>query len=170
MKKIISMILNNQTLKNKSHLLIFLGLFLLGAIGMTIDYLKKPELNENKKNTSEDGPDTVIPKGYVLVPIELSNAESISSIISEFAIVDLYATANGKSQQGKRVAQHLRLLRAPLNPRAFAVLVPDAEAQSIVGTGNPLVAVVQNRNQKGMGYLEKKNKLTSHVEYYSGQK
>jgi len=125
-----------------------------------------------------DSPDTVIPKGFVLVPIELQNAESLAAMVDQYAIVDLYSVprtneeARAKTTQGPghRVGYHLRLLRAPANPKTFAVLVPEAQAPGVVAMAGALFAVIQNPNQNGTGGLDKTQKISGRVNYYSGSK
>lgn len=124
--------------------------------------------NSKMENTAvtQESPDTIIPKGYVLVPIELANSEALASMIDEFAIVDLYTVAIPGEKHGSRVGQKLRLIRAPLNPKTFAVLVPEADATKVVSSPGPVIAVIQNKNQKGLGSLEKKAQQ-NHIQYYN---
>jgi hypothetical protein len=139
------------------------------ALGLGILLFEYGSLKNSKienTQTIQESPDTIIPKGYVLVPIELANSEALGSMIDEFAIVDLYAVAMPGEKHGSRVGQKLRLIRAPLNPKTFAVLVPEAEATKIVSSPGPVVAVIQNKNQKGLGSLEKKTKQ-NHIQYYN---
>ena len=73
-----------------------------------------------KNSSPEEHPesaDTYIPAGFVLVPIELQNSESLSSLIGSYAVVDLFVGGPGAKHQ--RVVQRLKLLRAPLNPQQF---------------------------------------------------
>jgi hypothetical protein len=154
---------------HKSHWILVLGFFLFALIGLFQHWNEKSS-KPPPITASPESPDTIIPKGFVLVPIELANADSLASLIGDFAIVDLYRNSVHGSGPGTRVGHQLRLLRAPLNPKTFAVLVPDTEARSIVGSGGPLLAVLQNNRQRGMGSMEVPSKKTSRVEYYSVDK
>jgi len=155
--------------KEKSHLFMLVGLLILGLAGLCTEFISSGKtINPPAINSENLSPDTIIPKGFVLVPIELANAEALSSMIDDFAIVDLYTSPLPGKTKGIRVGHLLRLIRAPLNPKTLAVLVPDDEAQSIVNVTTPLVAVVQNRKLNGMGNLDKKVSKVSRTQYYSG--
>ncbi len=151
----------------KSQIFSVIGLivFLLASFFNT-----RTQPSEEKKQSGpvNESPDTIIPKGFVLVPIELKNAESLSALIENFAIVDLYIASLSSKAKGQKVGHHLRLLRAPLNPNTFAVLVPDGEASRLINGNGPLFAVIQNRDQSGHGSMEKNQKKLSHVQYYIG--
>jgi hypothetical protein len=145
-------------------LIAFCGLFIFACVTEIISKPTQPE------NMHFDSVDTVIPAGFVLVPIDLQNAESMSSIIGDFAIVDLYTISQGKNNQGQKVGQRLRLLRAPLNRNLFAVLVPENETGHILDHPGPFFAVIQNKDQKGMGTVNKTAKKENRIEYYKGRK
>lgn len=87
--------------------------------------------------------DTVIPSGFVLIPIEISNLEALDSLIGRYAIVDLFSAPN-LSQRSKKVADNVRLLRAPLNPSQFAVLIADSESELFFANDGPYRVVIQN--------------------------
>ncbi len=99
--------------------------------------------------------DTMIPKGYVLIPVELANADSMAALMDQYGVVDLYsgsATARGS----RKIATKVKILRAPLNPNQYAVLVPDQLSNLIMSTPGPFWAVVQNRETKQDENAEKK--------------
>ena len=132
---------------------------------------------QNPDSEMIDSPDTVIPKGFVLVPLDLQNADSLGSMMDQFAIVDLYmGSAPGAHESSfgarlgssRKVGSHLRLIRAPLNPKTFAVLVPEAQAPHLVSASGSLFAVIQNSKLKGQGQLEQTPIHENHVKYYSG--
>jgi hypothetical protein len=158
-------------IKEKKHqlpLVLFIGLGILSFIFDFGIFSSKNEAQKNlKENSQYEAPDTIIPKGYVLVPIDLANSEALGAIIDQFAIVDLYTSSLPGEKGGMRVGQKLRLIRAPLNPKTFAVLVPESEASKVVGAAGPVVAVLQNKNQNGLGSIDEKNKKKSNVQYYN---
>lgn len=93
---------------------------------------------------------TYIPDGFVLVPIEVANADSLDSILGKFGVVDLYVGAQDElKSRPRKLATRVKILRAPLNPSHFAVLVPDSESQKIVAVSGALTVVVQNPNKSG---------------------
>jgi hypothetical protein len=106
--------------------------------------------------------DTYIPEGFVLVPIEIQNAESLGSLIGAYAVVDLF-----RGPHSQRVGRRLRLLRAPLNPDQFAVLVSEGEVSALMAIPGPYWAVIQNPQQsKGAEIADSKRK--SRIEYFEG--
>lgn len=153
--------------QKRPHLMFIIGLIAFVVFSIISNH-QHNTATPTPSSPSSESPDTLIPKGFVLVPVELRNADSLSALIDNFAIVDLYVASNSGQGHGQRVGHRLRLLRAPLNPNTFAVLVPDSEANSIVNGSGPLIAVIQNRNQIGNGDLEKSEKKKNHVQYYIG--
>ncbi|PWU16303.1 MAG: hypothetical protein C5B49_10660 [Bdellovibrio sp.] len=112
-------------------------------------------------------PDTMIPLGFVLVPIELENQQSLESMIGSHAVVNLYKGYQIGGQKGVLIGRHLRLLRAPLNPQQFAVLVPESEVPSFVAPGAKFYAVVQNRSSQDTTEVMQSKKKS--VEYFQGE-
>lgn len=110
--------------------------------------------------------DTFIPKGYVLVPIELANFESVSALVDQFGVIDLYAGAPQMAGSIK-IASRVKMLRAPLNPQLFAVLVPEKDSSSIMKRPGPFWAVVQNR-QSYQDKTDTPSKASVQIEYYKG--
>ena len=101
----------------------------------------------SKKTAEPTAPiqaDTIIPAGHVLMPIQLINIESIKGLIVQFGVIDLYV-AGTPSSSGKKLASRIKILRAPLNPNEFAVLVPEALAETIMKANGYFTGVVQNR-------------------------
>jgi hypothetical protein len=92
---------------------------------------------------------TYIPEGFVLVPIEVANFESLDSILGKFGVVDLFVASEDSRGRPRKIAERVKILRAPLNPDHFAVLVPDNESQKIVAYSGALTVVVQNPKRAG---------------------
>lgn len=109
--------------------------------------------------------DTYIPAGYVLVPIELQNADALSSLVGSFALVDLFTGSPG--QRNQRVGKKLKLLRAPLNPQQFAVLVPEQDVSQLLSSAGSYWAVLQNPNEKAATSITKKS--PHRIEYFEGE-
>ncbi len=142
---------------------------LLVAITVMLLIILVVETQSQKTTTGEDHPesaDTFIPPGFVLVPIELQNSESLSSLIGSYAVVDLFV--GGPNAKHQRVGQRLKLLRAPLNPQQFAVLVPENQVNSLLSVVGPYWAVIQNPSEKKTGQISEKKK--SKVEYFQGDR
>lgn len=108
--------------------------------------------------------DTLIPKGFVLIPVELANADSVSALMDQFGVVDLF-TGTLSARGNKKIASKVKILRAPLNPNQFAVLVPDGLSQTIMNASGPFWAIVQNREAQQETIKEKVNH-TVRIEYH----
>lgn len=114
--------------------------------------------------------DTLIPKGYVLVPIELSNIDAIAGLIDHYGVVDIYLGKTLNSQS-KKILQKVKILRAPLNPNSYAILLPDDLSKNFLNFQGPFVAVVQNRNTISEDHAVVKatpNVKTIKIEYNGG--
>ncbi len=104
----------------------------------------------NAKNKESPAPpentpvfaDTLIPRGQVLVPIELANIAALSGLIDQYGIIDLYG---GTETNSTLIASRVKILKAPLNPSQYAVMVTEALSQEIMKLKGPFWAVVQNR-------------------------
>lgn len=92
--------------------------------------------------------DTHIPKGFVLVPIEITNFDSVDSILGPYGVVDLFTGASHGSL-GRLVVKNARLLRAPNNPSHFAVLIKETETGSLLSHGHEFTATVKRPSSQG---------------------
>lgn len=97
--------------------------------------------------------DTYIPEGYVLVPIEVQNYEALDSILGSHGFVDLFVPSATDKEKGRKVASRVKIMRAPLNPSQFAVLVRENESEQLVRSQFPFFVVVQNSKQSGTGFV-----------------
>lgn len=151
-----------EQLKNDPWLKWLLPLFFSILVGFFLS--SEPKTAEKKDEAAADMT-TLIPKGFVLVPIELKNKDHILSVIGAFAVVDLYE-GKESNKKGHRIARRLKLLRAPLNPEVFGVLVPEEQAADFIKGQTPFYAVLQNPNAPGFGSLDRPTKNLKTVEYY----
>ena len=149
----------SQVQKNKALLIAF-GIFLLAFIVMNSTSTKV------KAKANPIYADTMIPKGFVLVPIELANVDTISALIDQFGVVDLYAGSPTK-QGSRKIASRVKVLRAPLNPQQYAVLVPEYLSNQIMKEVGPFWAVVQNRQTSSDQKPEVYHRPVA-IEYYKG--
>ena len=120
--------------------------------------------------------DTLIPKGQVLVPLNFANIEALASLIDHYGIIDLYT---GTENNSVLIASRIKILRAPLNPNQYAVMVTEDLSQEIMKYQGPFLAVVQNRFAQTENPIAKKDtkKLAAgfkertqgiEIEYYTG--
>lgn len=89
---------------------------------------------------------TLIPKGYILVPIDLRNSDQLDGLLGSHGFVDLYAT-DGQGNHPRLVGRKMRLVRAPLNPKVFAVLVKEPEAERFLATRGVFTASLRSMDE-----------------------
>lgn len=100
------------------------------------------------------GVDTFIPKGFVLVPIEVTNYEALDSILGKFGVVDLYQPGQADGGLAKLVARNVRLLRAPQNPSLFAILIREAETDRILRYGGTFQVILKRPEKVGTEFVK----------------
>lgn len=128
--------------------------------------------NSSEKTQTPEAPvavDTEIPEGFELVGIELENHEALDSIVGTFAVVNLYQSSILGEKRGQLIGKNLRLLRAPLNPQKFAILVPTADAANFMKVSK-FFASIQNRNRLSPTEMAspKTPRQRRTIEYYKG--
>lgn len=114
--------------------------------------------------------DTLIPNGYALVPIDLENISAIASLIEDYGVVDIYLGKN-QSQKSKKIFQKVKILRAPNNPNAYSLLLPDHLSSHLLKYEGPFFAVIQNKSEASSNPAvdEKLNtKQSVKIEYNGG--
>lgn len=145
---------------------LFYAFLALGAIAILLRIFSSSPTTSDLTNRHEEAfdVDTMIPAGFLLVPIQLSNSESLASLAGQFALVDLY-TVGDKNRKGFKVASAVKLLRAPLNPQQFAVLIRESESSKIVTMEGPFFAALKNRSDKSRSGLERTVKSNLVIHY-----
>jgi hypothetical protein len=145
------------------HKLLLAGFIVLGVIAFLNSKPATPP-----PATTESGPeslDTFIPRGLTLIPLEISNAEALGSIVGNMGgVVDLFLAPSETRKGGIRVASRVKLVRAPRNPDQFAILVKESEGEKILQQSGPFIAVVQNPEVRG-GKLANEKQNTVRIEY-----
>lgn len=127
--------------KNRS----VLGAVILASFISLLCWLIQDESPTSVLDDTPEFIDTYIPQGFTIVPIEIVNHSSLSSIISNHGVIDLYATSFEKDlQPSKKIASRVKIIRAPLNPNQFAIIVPEAEVSTILSYKNPYYATIHN--------------------------
>lgn len=124
-----------------------LGLFLL-LISAFI-FLSPERRSEAATTEEEFSADIVIPMGYVLIPIEIQNQQSLDSILGARGIVDLFLPASDARKKPVLIAEKVKLLRAPLNPNQFAVLIQEEQSSQLLQSSDPYVVLVHNPKRRG---------------------
>jgi len=118
------------------------------ALTIVTSFVLKNQQNETPMTDNESA-DTYIPAGYVLVPIEVLNRQALESLLGAYGVVDLFLPSLNPEKPGRKVASRVKILRAPLRPEEFAVLVKESEASQLVQSENGYFVVIQNPAQRG---------------------
>lgn len=147
-----------QQLKSNIHLVIAFSILILATIISTLT--SKPAAQTESRPLEVD---TIIPKGYVLVPLELQNVEAISSVIQSYGVIDLYK-GNPEGQKAQKIATRIKLIRAPYNPNLFAALVKENLSEHIMRQTGAFFAVIQNKTE-AEGLNEKTTLKSIRIEY-----
>lgn len=137
-----------QKLNIKTDKALLIAFVALGLVVLLFEILPSRSNSQEAPSTEPESfdVDTMIPAGHLLIPLELSNAESLASLSGQFSIIDLYVSGD-KGKKGYKIASAVKLLRAPLNPQQFAVLVREEESSKIVTHEGPFFAALKNRNE-----------------------
>lgn len=138
----------------------FIFVYIYTSIGSEVEPPKEKHLTV----------DTLIPNGYALVPIELENIAAIASLIESYGVVDIYL---GKSnlRNSKKIFQKVKILRAPNNPHAYSLLLPDHLSSILMQYDGPFFAVIQNKSESSPNPSvaeQVQSKKTVKIEYNGG--
>lgn len=129
----------------EQHRFLILGLTAFCVLYFVLYRQMNSDLKEAPKTIEKVQADTFIPAGFVLVPIKLENNQAVSGLVDQFAIVDVYAVS-ATTQSNELVAEKVKMLRAPLDPNQFAVLLKDDKAREILQLNGRFSVVLQNRH------------------------
>lgn len=144
------------TLKPLGVIIVLLG---ITALMLSLRTEHKIE-NQVKKRVSID---TYIPKGESLVPIKVANFESLNQIIGDYGVVDLYTTPLHPGQKPDRVGYAVKLIRSPLNPEHFSVLVPIDKVARIVSYSGEYTVSVRNPALESTRFAQEKKKAIKRI-------
>ncbi len=137
--------------KYRSHFLIILGLIFLSFISEFLPLLRK-------EKTKAISLDSLVPKDFVLLPIEIANGRDIVNIIGAYGVVDLYTYSEQTGLPEKQAAGAIKILPPDTEEGRFAALIPEKEAPYLFKHSDPFYAVVQNPNKKGSKVYKKRVK------------
>lgn len=132
-------------------LLWMVGILLAGGVAVFFDASDSGQsevISAERENAS-----TFIPEGFVLVPIEVANFQSLDSILGQHGVVDLFRPSDEPNGKPIKVAEKIKILRAPLNPNHFAVLAPEEESGNLVSYQGAFTVVVQNPKEAGTRFV-----------------
>lgn len=148
---------------NKQNKIITLVFLFLGLISLLIQFQSKSSQQEQEELPTSA--DTYIPEGMVLIPIEIQNKEALSSIMSQFGIIDLYLPSFGETIKSKKIATGVKIMRAPLNPDVYAVLVREDQASHITEFSGPFIATIQSPHKKQTQFSKKQSQQKIEIIY-----
>ena len=103
----------------------------------TMAWLVETGVSQKVQDSEPEAIDTFIPRGFVLVPIEIQNLASLDSIVGQFGVIDLYPEG-----ETTPVGHNLKLIRSPRDPSQFAVMVSEQDSREIVKHGQKPFHVV----------------------------
>lgn len=136
------------------------GFIFLGIMSFFLDQ------KENTTPVIQEDPtsvDTYIPEGMTLVPIEIQNIEALKNILSNFGVVDLYLPSYESHRAPKKIASGVKIMRAPLNPDVFAVLVRTEDASTIAQHPGAFFATVLNPKAQGSQFTKEKKQRKTQI-------
>ena len=148
-------------IKEKPHA--FYGTLILASLIFSFIALSgesKASNNKPKPLQRPESIDTHIPPGFVLIPIEVENYESLDLVLGQYGVVDLYKTSQNSREGAKLIVKAIKILRSPLNPQHFAVLSPSRQAEKVVNQGGAFYVVVQNPKNIGTHFVTKEKNRT----------
>lgn len=106
--------------------------------------------------------DELIPEGYFLLPLELTNREALVSMIGDTSIVDLFTIHPQTLNPQKKIASRVKLIKSPKNPDQFALLLEESNTMDILKHSGPYFATIQNRKNRKSVFP--KNRQDSNVQ------
>lgn len=139
--------------KYKGQILALGTVFLLSLAVSFIPFFSKDK--EKEKTLSQ-----MIPKGFVLLPLQLSNGEDLVNLMDSHGIVDLYSLSKETDRPSEQVAKALKVLLLFSDDSRFAALVPETQVSRFFEHRGPFYAVLQNSEKQGSQIHEKKIKKT----------
>jgi len=135
---------------------ILLGAFALALLPILAGLLWQAGSSESAEasNKAAAQVDTYIPKGFVLVPIDVQNFEALDSILGHFGIVDLFQGGQPNGPKQHLVARNVRILRAPHNPAHFAILVQESQVADILKNSSLFTVIVKRPSASGTEFVK----------------
>lgn len=139
-------------------------IYIAFCVLLSISFISKFKKLGNKKPATpiiSNSVDTFIPKGYVLVPIEIINPDALNDIIGDFGYVDLYSDQSQTNRpKFELLIKDIKLLKSPVDPSIIAVLSPDKMVHSIVTVNKKFKITIKSKSNKEtqLARKDKKNK------------
>lgn len=158
--------IKNKTLTLMREQKILVAGFLTLSVLLFIKNCLSPELAHEKPISEQIQVSTLIPLGFVLIPIQIQNFDSASPLIGAAGVVDLWSFDPTTQRKTKKVASRMKILRAPLNPQMYAVLVPEKDSHRILEFGDTFLVTVQSDRSDSPEILQNKKTSQTHIETF----
>lgn len=149
--------LKNFIEKNK----IIVIAFLLMGVAALASRCSQTQVTDSAPEVKLESIDTMIPRGFILVPLELENLDHVSSLIGDSGVVDLYTGGNEKR---RLIASRVKIIQAPYNSQVYAALIRESEGITLQNYPGPFRATVQNPKQMG-SMVRKENRSNFSITY-----
>jgi hypothetical protein len=128
------------------------AILVCGATAAAWDHGRAAEGDRAEASRAAATMDVLIPAGFALVPIQVTNFESLDSILGQEGVVDLFLPPADGIGRARRVASNVRILRSPQDASHFAVLVPATESHRLVSQAGAFFVAVQNPRRHGAAF------------------
>lgn len=109
---------------------------------------------------------TFIPVDQTLIPIRVSNYESLDQIIGQFGVVDLYSTAEPGGAPSRLLVQAVKILATGENQGYFNVLVNEKQALAITSHSGEFTIGIRNPKKIGTKIVKRTQKKLKRIQYY----
>lgn len=159
-------LIHAQLLKHRNAI----SLVLFALLGLIALLSSLPDAESAPASGPPDDVSTFIPRGHLLVPIELRNADQLEGLLGSHGFVDLFEEPVEPGSRSRLVGRRIRLLRAPLNPRAFAVLVRESEAEKFLSFRGALIASVRPPETEGHEIVSERRRRAPVIEFQKEEK
>ena len=136
---------------------------ILGLISFL--FSQKTEAPEEQAQQKQVEIDELIPEGYFLLPLELTNREALVSMIGDTSIVDIFTIHPQTLNPQKKIASRVKLIKSPKNPDQFALLLKESNTMDILKYSGPYFATIQNRRNRKTSFPKTYNQSNVQVRY-----
>ena len=119
------------------------SILVLSIVSYFIPFFQKSEKSQKVSL------DTLVPKGFVLVPIDILNGKDIMNLIGSHGVVDLYSYSKRTDLPKEQIAKSIKILPPEMEEGLFVALVPEQEVNKLFEYSPPFYAVIQNPQKQG---------------------
>ena len=135
--------------KSGGHIAVVIGVILLSILAEVLPSLLK-------KDPPPVSLSSLIPKNFVLVPIEIVNGRDIINMIGGYGLVDLYSYSEQTGLPERQAGSAVKILPPQESEGRFMALIPEAETSNLFSHPDSFYAVIQNPDKKREAKIYKK--------------